>query len=310
MTTYAPVGLPRWDPQVGPGALPAEIADWATSAAMRELVECFGEAWPTGDVLDGLVEISARHWDFRRGGERATALRREFPADVTERVRAAAGALGLRHRDTPSRDRYDHVLIHGGLFRSCLLRARYAATLLDRHLTGGTVCGLGSVRPTSEPERALAAERGADDCPTEFAAMDFAVRSAFPDLRRLARDSSLRHDYETPDGRRLSVLAAPSSDPARRANTADTCAFWAGSRSVPVAGESVLLVTTEHFVPFQQADAIRTLGIPYGCAVETVGLDPATAPDARLRAPLTTVEYLQEIRSAIRSMRLLRLAAM
>ncbi|MFI5836242.1 hypothetical protein ACIA5A_21465 [Micromonospora sp. NPDC051300] len=313
MTTYARVVLPRWDPQGDPAVLRAEISEWATSAALRELVECFGETWPSGDVLAGLAEISARHWDFRRGGERATARRREFPADVTERVRAAASALGLRHRDRPSRDRYDHVLIHGGLVRSCLLRARYAATLLDRHVTGGTVCGLGSVRPTTEPERAVAAERGAGDCPTEFAAMDLAVRAAFPGLRRLpdpGGPAPLIHDYRAPDGRRLRVLAAPSTDPARRANTADTCAFWADSRVGPgsLSGESVLLVTTEHFVPFQQADAIRTLGIPYGCAVETVGLDPAAAADPSLRHALTTAEYLQEIRSAIRSMRLLHAA--
>ncbi|QLQ34964.1 hypothetical protein [Micromonospora robiginosa] len=312
MTTYARVGLPRWEPQGDPAVLRAEISGWATSTALRELVDCFEEKWPTGDVLVGLAEISARHWDFRRGGERATARPREFPADVADRVRAAAGALGLRHRATPSRDRYDHVLIHGGLVRSCLLRAGYAATLLDRHVTGGTVCGLGSIRPTTAPERAVAAGHGAGDCPTEFAAMDVAVQAAFPGLRRLGDldTAALIHDYQAPGGRRLTVLAAPSSDPARRANTADTCAFWADSRvgAGALAGQSVLLVTTEHFVPFQQADAIRTLGIPYGCAVETVGLDPATVPDARLRHSLTTAEYLQEIRSAIRSMGALRAA--
>ncbi|WFE34712.1 hypothetical protein [Micromonospora sp. WMMD975] len=312
MTAYARIGLPRWSRHGDPVALRAEIAAWATSPAMRDLVECFEERWPTGDVLRGdvlrgLGEISARHWDFRRGGERATALRRDFTADVTERVRAAVTALGLRHRGVPSQDRYEHVLIHGGLLRSCLIRARHAAALLGGRVTGGTLCGLGSLRPTSTQEQTLAGDLGVDACPTEFDAMDVAVRAAFPGYRPRGDvgASTLTRDYDAPDGRRLSVLAAPSSDPNRRANTADTCAYWADSRARPQPGERILLITTEHFVPFQQADAIRTLGIPYGCAVETVGVDPAAVPDARLRQSLTTAEYLQETRSAIRSMRTL-----
>ncbi|WFE39391.1 hypothetical protein [Micromonospora sp. WMMD998] len=308
MTAYARIGLPRWSRRGDPAALRAEIAAWATSPAMRDLVDCFEESWPTGDVLHGLAEISARHWDFRRGGERAAAQRRDFAADVTERVRAAVSSLGLRHRDRPSRDRYQHVLIHGGLLRSCLIRARHAAALLDGRITSDTVCGLGSLRPTSTQERTLAVDLGVDACPTEFDAMDVAVRTAFTDLRRQGGPGAAApplHAYRTRDGRRFTVLAAPSTDPNRRANTADTCAYWADSRARPQPGESILLITTEHFVPFQQADAIRTLGIPYDCAVETVGVDPAAAPDARLRHSLTTAEYLQETRSAIRSMRAL-----
>jgi hypothetical protein len=59
----------------------------------------------------------------------------------------------------------------------------------------------------------------------------------------------------------------------------------------------VLVVTTDLFVPFQHCDAVRLLGLPYGCAVETVGFDTSTT--------VRTFELLQEVRSAIRSMRAL-----
>lgn len=64
-------------------------------------------------------------------------------------------------------------------------------------------------------------------------------------------------------------------------------------------------MTAPIYVPFQHCDAIRTLGVPYGCAIDTVGVDPTLA-DAPLPEPtLTPGRYLQEVRSAIRSMRTL-----
>ena len=68
----------------------------------------------------------------------------------------------------------------------------------------------------------------------------------------------------------------------------------------------MLLVTAPIYVPFQHCDALRTLAVPYGCAIETVGVDPGLADLARLPEPtLSPGRYLQEIRSAIRSMRAL-----
>ncbi|WP_434739893.1 hypothetical protein [Micromonospora sp. SH-82] len=317
-------GLPQWRGWVETDLddLRAEVTGWATSTAMRDLVECFGQRWPSGDgdvdvdlVLTGLEEISARHWDFRGGRERAGAVPGEFSEGVTARVRAAADALGLRGRNLPDESAYDHVLIHGGLLRSCLARAGHAAELLDGTVEAGEVCGLGSLRPTTEPERAMAAEAGLGQPADEFDAMDAALRAALPgvlvdtDTPTTGADRAYAshriREYRTSGGPRVRVLAAPSSDPGRRANTADTCTFWADAVGRPAPGQRVLLVTTEHFVPFQHADAIRVLGIPYGCAVETVGVDPTAAVHGRPGQPLTTAQYLQEIRSAIRSLRLL-----
>ncbi|MFI6757590.1 hypothetical protein ACIBF5_00405 [Micromonospora sp. NPDC050417] len=320
MVSYAKVILPRWRGrgETDLAELRSEITNWAASTAMRDLVECFEEKWPSGDtgaLLAGLEEISARCWDFRGGGERVAALTREFAEGVTERVHATAAALGLRHHNIPAERSYDHVLIHGGLLRGCLIRAGYAATLLDGTIDTAETCGLGSFRPATEMEKALASRLAVGECLDEFGAMDIALRAAFagalPERENgnVVADkphvSFLTREYRTPNGSRLRVLAAPSSDPSRRANTADTCTFWADSVARPRPGQKILLVTTEHFVPFQHADAIRVLGIPYGCAVETIGVDPAAVPNEQLRQQLTTVNYLQETRSAVRSMQFL-----
>ena len=105
------------------------------------------------------------------------------------------------------------------------------------------------------------------------------------------------------------VLAAPSSEPdRRRAHTADTQRFWAEHVRLR-AGDPVLMVTAPIYVPFQHCDALRTLAVPYGCGIDTVGVDPALATPARVPEPtLTPGRYLQEIRSAIRSMRALHAA--
>jgi hypothetical protein len=112
--------------------------------------------------------------------------------------------------------------------------------------------------------------------------------------------------YRPAVGPPVTVVAAPSSEPGvRRAHTADTQRFWARHAALS-RGDRVLVVTAPIYVPFQHCDAVRTLGLPYGCAVDTIGVDPRLADDLALPEPtLTPGRYLQEIRSAIRSMRLL-----
>ncbi|MFD0785196.1 hypothetical protein ACFQZ8_14920, partial [Micromonospora azadirachtae] len=101
----------------------------------------------------------------------------------------------------------------------------------------------------------------------------------------------------------------PSSAPQhRRAHTADTQRFWAGHARLSPS-DQVLLVTHPIYVPFQHCDALRTLAVPYGTGMDTIGVDPAMPDPARLPEPtLTPGRYLQEIRSAIRSMRSLHTA--
>ncbi|MFI7591723.1 hypothetical protein [Micromonospora sp. NPDC049359] len=296
-----------------------DVEAWVCSTALRGLVRNFGGDWPTGDlaeVLRFLDDFSARHWDFRGGRERPDAREPDLDPATATLVLDAAAALGLVHPVPPARSAYAHLVVLGGLAHACVRRVGYAAHLLRAGLTvRGEVAVLGSFRPLSEWERATLADAGLPADETEVDVLDTAVRRVFgvaAPAEQAGVDAGHPHHSWSSRTYRLAglppvrVLAAPSSEPdRRRAHTADTQRFWAGHvRLAP--GDEVLTVTAPIYVPFQHCDALRTLALPYGCDIDTVGVDPAVADVAVLpEQTLTPGRYLQEIRSAIRSMRAL-----
>ncbi|MFB9239166.1 hypothetical protein ACFFWC_27155 [Plantactinospora siamensis] len=312
------VALPsgRTGPEVATG-----IVDWIRSEPLDRLVRAFAGDPPAGDpaeLLDWLEGFSARVWDFRAGRERPEAREPDLDPALARLVVTAADDLGMVAPHPAPRPAYAHLVVLGGLAPACLRRTGYAARLIERgQVTVDEVAVLGSFRPLSPAERAALAAVGLPECDTEFDALDAGLRLGFGDPDRLTDAGGLRDDphtswaertYRHRAGVRIRVLAAPSGEPAvRRAHTADTQRFWAGRVRLTDA-DPVLLVTAPIYVPFQHCDALRTLGLPYSCPVDTVGIDPA-ADLAPLPEPvLTPGRYLQEIRSAIRSMRALHAA--
>ncbi|SCL36825.1 hypothetical protein GA0070624_5661 [Micromonospora rhizosphaerae] len=313
------VSLPTGRPRVPGTVLADQIGGWVGSAPLRTLVYRFGGAWPVGglgEVLAELDEFSARHWDYRSGRERPDAREPAFDPETVRLVQDAAAALGLVRAVPPALPGYAHLVVLGGLAHACVRRVSYAAHLVR---TGPRVTGevalLGSFRPLSEVERAVLTAAGIADCDTEVEVLDAAVRLAFGLAAPSDEDGhDAGHPHHSWSSRTyrpaglppVRVLAAPSSEPdRRRAHTADTQRFWAEHvRLSP--GDPVLVVTAPIYVPFQHCDALRTLAVPYGCGIETVGVDPTLVALARVPEPtLTPGRYLQEIRSAIRAMRAL-----
>ncbi len=298
--------------------LTAGVRTWVESPPLRGLVGHFGGDWPAGDltaVLAGLDDFSARHWDFRDGRERPEAREPAFDLGTVALILDSAAALGLIRALPPPRPRYAHLVVLGGLAHACLRRVAYAAHLLR---TGPAVTGevavLGSFRPLSRVERQVLAGVGLG-AETEVEALDAAVRRSFGLAAPVEEDGHdgghPHHSWSSRTYRPaglppVRVLAAPSSEPERRrAHTADTQRFWAEHVRLR-AGDPVLMVTAPIYVPFQHCDALRTLAVPYGCRIDTVGADPALAALPRVPEPtLTPGRYLQEIRSAIRSLRAL-----
>ncbi|WP_406043075.1 hypothetical protein OG799_03655 [Micromonospora sp. NBC_00898] len=302
--------------------LAAGVRAWVESPPLRGLVGHFGGDWPAGDltaVLAGLDDFSARHWDFREGRERPDAREPAFGLGTVVLILDSAAALGLVRALPPPRPRYAHLVVLGGLAHACLRRVAYAAHLLR---TGPAVTGevavLGSFRPLTGPERQVLAGAGVTGCDTEVDALDAGVRAAFGLAAPAEEDGHdgghPHHSWSSRTYRPaglppVRVLAAPSSEPQRRrAHTADTQRFWAEHVRLR-SGDPVLMVTAPIYVPFQHCDALRTLTVPYGCRIDTVGVDPALTGLARVPEPtLTPGRYLQEIRSAIRSLRALHAA--
>lgn len=308
-------------PASGGGVDTAEIEDairaWVTHPGFTGLVADFGGPAENRDLpeyLDALEEFSVA-WDFRGGLERNLAHSREVLKGDEEKILGAARTLGLREAFArPVDTRYDHCLILGGLVRACVVRPLWAAELRGGGAEFGDVTALGGFRPLGGDEPGLAETAGMAGVTDELHAMDFGLRRAFD----VAGEPKVEGEYDPEDPYRgwavrryrtgelpLTVVAAPSSQPAtRRANTADTYAWWAENIADLGPDHRVLLVTSAIYVPFQHADAVRMLASVYGCAVETVGAPPEWTGGLP-KQPFTATGYLQEMRSTIRAMRML-----
>lgn len=308
---------------VTPEAVLHDIDAWIDNPALASLLDAFGARVPAGSTaerLDHLDAFSAEHWDFRGGRERNLAAAREFPAELQERILFGAELLGMRGPIPPRRNHYTHVLLLGGLVRACLLRPRYAAQLIDAGLDTKSVAALTAYRPLGGDEPELAAAAGLPaDLANEMEAMQAGLVAAFGLDEHSAVDFRLGNGegFGTAFTRtwqrgdlQAQLVVAPSPEPAkRRANSADTYVYWADSCARLQPGDSVLLVTSTIYVPAQHCDAVRVLAMPRGCSVETVGFDVSSATLGPLRQRFTPANYLQEVRSAIRSVRALHAVA-
>lgn len=263
-----------WDSLYRKVALPsatdlaAGVQEWVFSEPLRDLVVHFGGQIPAGDATAALAwldEFSYEHWDFRRGVERADIKRHVF--EDARLILAATEALGLRGHNTPQRGSYDRILVLGGGAPACFLRPGYTASLLERGLHTDGIAGLGSERRLSPAEQDIAG----------------------PDARTEA--DALSRGFA-----RAGIDAAIVTAGGLRANTADTYEAWRATDPGPVS--TILIVTSEIYVPFQHYDAVRKLD----ATVETIGLPASYTLNDGLRQSFQPENYLQELRSAIRSM--------
>jgi hypothetical protein len=246
------------------------VQEWVFSEPLRDLVVHFGGSIPETDVraaLSWLDEFSFQNWDFRRGVERFEITHRVF--ENADLILAAAEALGLRGRNTPTRDFYDRILVLGGGAPACFLRPDYTAALLNDGLHTDGVAGLGSERHLSQAEQEIAGR----DAKTEADALSRGFERAGVDAR---------------------IVTAGGV----RANTADTYDAWQAREPAPIS--TILIVTSEIYVPFQHADAVRKLNAR---TIETIGVPATHTLSNGLRQDFTPSNYLQELRSAIRSKR-------
>jgi hypothetical protein len=303
---YTGAPLPSCAPGGDRPGVAEGVAAWLGSAAMTALLDAFGFRLSTGrplaDQLADAERFSGR-WDYRKGLERHQAGGETFEPALDTLIRTTTAALGLADCATPTAKRYDHVLVLGGGVRTMLARASLAVTALREGVEVSTVAGLGSTRPLVGQDETTR-ELGLAPCPTEGDAVEAALRREF----RLGEPTGRRGGggwwvREHADARPpVYVLAAPSTRPGMRANTADTFVGWAELLPGIARDARLLLVTTDMFVPFQHCDAVRVLGLGYGAVIDTIGFATATS---RWVQPARTFEVLQEVRSAIRSMQLL-----
>jgi hypothetical protein len=295
------------------------VETWARSPALDRLVSAFGGDPGEQELaarLDWLEDFSLR-WDYRAGAERNEVKRTDFEPERAALIVQAARELGLVGTEPPPHERYDHVLILGGLIRACFARPAHAARLLaDGAITAGNVTALGGFRQLRGDELDLAAALGVRHIADEFEAMDAGARRAFGLDRPAAERGEASEElgaswrvHEYADGTAVQVVAAPSTEPGvRRANTSDTYKWFAEQLAELTPGQRILLVTTDIYRPYQHADAVRMLGLPYGVEIDVVGIRPGDV-DPAFAQEFAPSQYLQEVRSTIRAMRMLLRAA-
>jgi hypothetical protein len=320
---FQEVTVPGQGEDPTPEVLLAEIAAWVRSEPLRSLVAHFGGTLATGSLaaqLAYLDEFTASAWDFRRRVSDGPRERNQVDADAVsgaaeDLVVAAADALGLVRPRSPRYRDYDHVVMLGGLVRANLWRTAYAAHLLSHGVSAANVVAVSAYRDLARndtdpslDEFKLLEAFGLPRRDYEWEVMEDGLRRAFglPEFT-VERESGpaaegaqrFRVASAAAGERRVSLIVAPALEAGRRANTADGYRYWADQVQHVKPGERILAVTTCIYVPYQHAIALQHLAFPFGCAVDTVGIDFSAIGDDPNPQRFRGAHYLLEIRSAL-----------
>jgi len=285
----------------GGSVVQAFIADWVGQPALRRLVEAEGGSWPSGTLEEQvrtLHDFSDR-WDFRSGAERLDIAASSVDEEA-ERIVGDAAELGLTLTTPPSETRYDHALVLGGTALASIYRLKHLYQLIEGGLAVEHVAVLTALREVGDSELQLVRERPeimsvvADNPTTEFDVMVAAVEfftGAEAQIERSFHANPHLASAQAKIGNTL-VLAAPSADPDRRANSRDN--YDAYSSRIG-AGDAVLIVTSSIYLPYQFFVALQALGWEQPRTIEAIGFPPEWMQGV-LTGP---TNVLQELRSAL-----------
>lgn len=295
-----------------PRGIQQDTASWLDSAEMTELLARFDCKLTATGLRNRLAEaelISRDIFDFRRGGERWEAEKTEFSEETTGAVDALVARIYRDPQELPAAElgAPTHGLVLGGRISSCLLRAELLADLLRQGLCIGRIWGLGSRRDAVDHEREVASGLRLGPITDELDAMCTALRHALalPHVAEASRrlPSEVRHLARSPIP--VAGLAAEPGQGSIRATTSDTYRFFLETAENITQRDHILVITSAVHAPFQHAQALAELSLPTGATITSVGAHMGTSRQAAVRTEWTTAEWLQEIRSAIWSMRVM-----
>jgi hypothetical protein len=289
-------------PETGGGeAVRGFIESWVDQPALRRTVEAEGGSWPRGSLearVESLHEFSER-WDFRGGGERLDIATGRIGIDAAT-LRSAAVELGMAAARPPVDAAYDHALVLGGTALANVYRLRRLYELRDGGLEVGRVAALTALREIGEAELRIVRERPevaaivAEGPGTEFEVMIAAIEH-FSGARAVVEprpDPNPNLASARAQVGDAVVVAAPSADPDRRANSRDNYAAYSSSIG---PADSVLVVTSSIYLPYQFFVALQEIGWRQPRTIEAVGFPPEW-----MGSVLTGPEnVLQELRSAL-----------
>lgn len=309
-------------------AILGEFNNWITSDSFMGLIEIFGgdknicQNKSTVEILrwaKSFVTI----WDYRKKqtsamtkeGEAARWLLSNDPFMLKNKdlIFKSAAELGLMGIEASLFKAADYVLPLGGARLSNLRRCQIACTTANSLNNAPTIVALSGMRPITDTERIGYVDTYAPTAKTEFDAISTGMCIAF-DLRDDHTDytdqsenpnlcSLIRQFAEKHNGSNLFAIAAPSTVPSRRANSADCFQFFFERFAVP-ARSKLINCTSQIYCPYQQVRAL-TFAIDYGVEFDTIGF-PLEAgdniPNKVMDQPSEPVNYLQEIKGTVDAM--------
>ena len=263
------------------------VSQWVGSDALSTMVEVFGGKIPEGNLKDRINWLNdfAKIWDYRKKltneNERWNVKEDPVASAKAEIIMNCVRKLGLVDIDEPLLAP-DYIIPLGGARMSNYARPLKAREIIDKlELQGVSVIALSGTRPINEVERPFLAEY-APNAVTEYDAISSGMERVFS-LRsdqyneEEHRDSNINLSWakrtyvDRYRDNTIISLAAPSSDPGRRANSRDTFEFYLDRFKIH-QGAKLLLVTSCIYVPFQLL-RFMDLAIEKGFYVDCVGIN-------------------------------------
>ena len=205
----------------------------------------------------------AEVWDYRKkqaaSGERWNITEDPMVLKNSELVMSCAEVLGLTNIETPLITP-NYILPLGGARKSNYARPLKAKEIIDSlGIRDSSIVALSGTRPINEIELSYLQEF-APEAKTEYEAIStgmekcFNLTSGYTEEKGSDENINLcfavRKYNDTYQDNTVFSLAAPSSDPARRANSRDTFCYFLDNFNIK-EGDRLLLVTTCIYVPFQ-----------------------------------------------------------
>lgn len=299
-------------------AILAEFDRWVRSDAMSALVFAFDgdtaelNKGSTVDVLRRLKSF-ATVWDYRKKQASATTKEGEAARWLLKADESVAGKetliyhaaeqLGLIGTEQSVFEQADYVLPLGGARLSNLYRCQAARAVVEQLKNPTKVVALSGLRPISQTERSGYVDTYAPAAETEFDAISAGMCRAFGIADRYEDQiepndnpnlcATVRNYMESYRGHALYAVAAPSSVPERRANSADCFHDFFRRFAVP-KGAKLINCTSQIYCTYQQVRALN-FAIKYGVEFDTIGF----GENGTLSR---SVNYLQEIKGTIDAM--------
>lgn len=298
----------------------AESVVALTEAFGRELPPYYNELHTTRKLM-WLKGFANADLDIRKKSaqlqgeskiERSAVKIEDFPFTPAQEqaVMAFTQEFAMEGESNATGDHYGMVSVLGGANQSNLLRVRHAKRQFERGVTSPYLLLLGSGRQLKDAEKQSTANyaSGAETefdllcgaLETEFEVKDYDEKIFDTDGRVIdpqsgeasSPDVGKARYYKLPNGTTALAVSAPKVEGDMRANTPDTYHFVSAimGKDRFREMESMLVVSTDLYVPFQHADAMRLLAIPEGLKVETIGYGGVNRPPQA---------YASEINAAI-----------